>query len=224
MEFFLDTASIVDIKYYLNLGLVNGVTTNPALLSKEGGDPIAQIKQIAAIVKGPISVEVTYTEPKDMVKHAIKLNKLAPNVVIKVPASVAGLTAAQELKKADIKMNVTLVFHPSQAIPFIQLGVDYVSLFIGRVEEFGLDNKEAIWQLRQSIDEMDSPTKLLSASIRNPNYLLEAVMAGSDVITVPPACWQMVYKNPIFQLGEKEFLNSWQTLPADARKEYESLD
>jgi transaldolase len=92
------------------------------------------------------------------------------------------------------------------------------------MEEFGLDNKEAIWQLRQSIDEMDSSTKLLSASIRNPNYLLEAVMAGSDVITVPPACWQMVYKNPIFQLGERDFLNSWQTLPATARKEYESLD
>jgi transaldolase len=224
MEFFLDTASIEDIKFYQPLGLVDGVTTNPALLSKEGGDPIDQIKKIASIVKGPISVEVTYTEPKKMVKHAIKLNRLAPNVVIKVPASLAGLTAAQELKKEGIKMNITLVFHPSQAIPFVQLEVDYVSLFIGRMEEFGLDNKEAIWQLRQSIDEMDSSTKLLSASIRNPNYLLEAVMAGSDVITVPPACWQMVYKNPIFQLGERDFLNSWQTLPATARKEYESLD
>ncbi len=224
MEFFLDTASIAEIKYYKPLGLVDGVTTNPALLSKEGGDPISQIKKIAEIVSGPISVEVTYTEPREMVKHAVKLTRLAPNVVIKVPASIAGLTAAQELKKAGIRMNITLVFHPSQAVPFIQLGVDYVSLFVGRVEEFGLNNSEAIWQLRQSIDEMGSPTKLLSASIRNPNYLLEAVMAGSDVLTVPPACWQMVYKNPVFQLGEKEFLKSWQTLPADARKEYESLD
>jgi transaldolase len=224
MEFFLDTASIEEIKYYKPLGLVDGVTTNPALLSKEGGDPISQIKKIAEIVSGPISVEVTYTEPREMVKHAVKLTRLAPNVVIKVPSSLAGLTAAQELKKAGIRMNVTLVFHPSQAVPFIQLGVDYVSLFIGRVEEFGLNNSEAIWQLRQAIDEMGSPTKMLSASIRNPNYLLEAVMAGSDVVTVPPTCWQMVYKNPIFQLGEKEFLKSWQTLPADARKEYESMD
>lgn len=224
MEFFLDTASIEDIKFYKPLGLVDGVTTNPALLSKEGGDPIAQIKKIAEIVKGPISVEVTYTEPREMVKHAIKLNKLAPNVVIKVPASIAGLTAAQELKKAGIRMNITLIFHPSQAVPFIQLEVDYVSLFVGRVEEFGLNNKEAIWQLRQSIDEMESPTKLLSASIRNPEYLLEAVIASSDVLTVPPSCWQMVYKNPIFQLGERDFLKSWRTLPATARKEYESLD
>lgn len=224
MEFFLDTASIEEIKFYKPLGLVDGVTTNPALLSKEGGDPISQIKKIAETVKGPISVEVTYTEPSKMVKHARKLNKLAPNVVIKVPASIAGLVAAQELKREGIKINATLVFHPSQAIPFIKLEADYVSLFVGRVEEFGLSNKEAIWQLRQSIDEMQSPTKFIAASIRNPDYLIEAVMAGADVLTVPPACWQMVYKNPIFLLGEKEFLNSWQKLPATARKEYESLD
>ena len=224
MEFFLDTASIEEIKFYQPLGLVDGVTTNPALLSKEGGDPISQIKKIAEIVKGPLSVEVTYTEPSKMVKHALKLSKLAGNIVVKVPASLAGLVAAQELKKEGIKMNITLVFHPSQAIPFIKLAVDYVSLFVGRVEEFGLSNKEAIWHLKQSIDEMQSPTKLIAASIRNPDYLIEAVKAGSHALTVPPACWQMVYKNPIFQLGEKEFLDSWKKLPAAARKEYESLD
>lgn len=224
MEFFLDTASIEEIKYYRSLGLVDGVTTNPALLSKEGGDPISQIKKIAEIARGPLSVEVTYTEPSKMVKQAVKLNKLAENIVVKVPASISGLVAAQELKKEGIKMNITLVFHPSQAIPFLQLAVDYVSLFVGRVEEFGLSNKEAIWQLTQSIDEMQSPTKLIAASMRNPDYLLEAIMAGSHVLTVPPICWEMVYKNPVFQLGEKEFLDSWKRLPATARKEYESLD
>ena len=224
MEFFLDTASVPEIEFYQSLGLVDGVTTNPSLLSKEGGDPISQIKKIAHIVKGPLSVEVTYTQPREMVKHALKLSKLAENVVVKVPASVSGLVAARELKKENVKMNITLVFHPSQAVPFVQLAVDYVSLFVGRVEEFGLSNKEAIWQLREAIDAMESPTKLLVASVRNPDYLIEAVIAGADVLTVPPSCWQMVFKNPIFQQGEREFLESWRTLPAAARKEYESLD
>ncbi|MBF0506853.1 MAG: fructose-6-phosphate aldolase [Nitrospirae bacterium] len=222
MEFFLDTASLEDIKLYKTLGLVDGVTTNPALLAKEGQDPLEQVRKIASMVSGPISVEVTYTESDKMVKHAIRISKLADNVVIKIPASTAGLAAACVLKEKGIKLNVTLIFHPSQAIPFIKLGADYVSLFVGRVEDFGLSNKDAIGQIRESIDMMQSPTKLLAASIRNPEYLLEAVNAGSDALTVPPSCWEKVYNNPIFQLGEKEFLESWNQLPAALRKNYET--
>ena len=221
MQFFIDTASLDEIKYYKELGLVDGVTTNPALLSKEGGDPLDQIKRIAEIVSGPISAEVTYTDPAMMIKHAQKLSRVAKNIIIKVPASIPGLVCAQQLKKLGVKMNVTLIFHPSQAIPFIQLGVDYVSLFVGRVEDFGLNNKEAIWQLKELIMKMESKTKMIAASIRNPDYLLEAVRAGSDVLTVPPSCWKMVFNNPIFQIGEKEFLDSWKSLPESARKRYE---
>ncbi|MFH1957612.1 MAG: transaldolase family protein [bacterium] len=224
MEYFLDTASIEDIKEYNPLGLVDGITTNPALLAKEGNEPVEQIKKIASLVSGPISVEVTHPDPAGMVKQAMKLNKLADNIVIKVPASVQGLLAAQDMKAAGLKMNVTLIFHPSQAIPFIKLGVDYVSLFIGRVEDFGLSNIEAISQMKQAIVKMESPTKLLSASIRDPNYLIDAIIAGSDAITVPPSCWEKVYNNPLFQLGEKEFLDSWKQLSVSVRELYESID
>lgn len=222
MEFFLDTASIEEIKCYRKLGLVDGVTTNPALLAKEGQDPLEQVKKIAALVPGPISVEVTYTEPDKMVKHAVKLSRLADNIVIKLPASMAGLAAARTLKEKGVKLNVTLIFHPSQAIPFIKLGVDDVSLFVGRVEDFGLCNSDAMRQTKESIVKMQSQTKLLSASIRNPEYLLEAIVAGSDALTVPPSCWEKVYNNPMFQLGEREFLDSWRQLPATLRKTYEA--
>jgi len=223
MEFFLDTASIADIKHYQELGLVDGVTTNPALLSKEGGDSIEQIKRIISIVSGPVSTEVTYIEPEKMIEHARKLAGLAENIVIKVPASVAGLTAANQLKKDGIKMNVTLIFHASQAVPFIQLGVDYVSSFVGRVEDFGLDNRKLVCDIAQAIDKMDSPTKQIAASMRNPDYLVEAICSGAEVLTVPPSCWEKVYHNPLFMLGESEFLQSWKKLPEAARKTYESL-
>jgi len=223
MEFFLDTASIEDIKCYQPLGLVDGVTTNPALLAKEGRDPIEQVKKILSIVPGPVSVEVAYTEPDRIIGHARKLAKLADNVVIKVPASFAGLTAATQLKKDGIKMNVTLIFHASQAVPFIQLGVEYVSSFIGRVEDFGLDNRKLAYDIKQAITQMDSPTKQIAASMRNPDYLLESILAGADILTVPPSCWEKVYHNPLFILGETEFLQSWRRLPEAARKTYESL-
>ena len=223
MQYFIDTASLEDIKFWKEKGLVEGVTTNPALLSVEGVDPIERVKEIASVVDGPISVEVTYQEPDKMIKHAERLSAIHPNIVIKVPASLVGLDAAEELKKRDIKMNVTLIFHPTQAIPFIRLGVDYVSLFIGRVEDFGLSNYAAIKQIKRIIDVEESTTKLISASIRNPSYLFAAIDAESDVITVPPSCWEKVFNNPIFKLGEQEFLNSWKSLPEGLRKNYEKI-
>ncbi len=224
MEFFLDTASIEEIKHYQALGLVDGVTTNPTLLAKEGRDPINQIKEITALVSGPVSAEITYSEPEKMIKQARKLSELAGNIVIKVPASISGIQVARRLKKYGIKMNITLNFHSTQTIPFIKMGIDYVSIFIGRVEDFGLCNKEAIQSIKSAIAQMNSTTKLISASIRNPGYLIEAVTAGSDVVTVPPSCWEKVYNNPLFYLGEKEFLEDWKQLPTKMRKIYESLD
>ena len=223
IKYFLDTASKKEIEYWKQYGLVNGITTNPALLAKEGVDPIERIKEITSIVDGPISVEVTYQDPNKMVKHAEKLSKIHPNIVVKIPASLEGLAAAYRLKKRNIKMNVTLIFHPTQAIPFIKLGVDYVSLFIGRVEDFGLSNYKAIKQIKRIIDVEKSPTKLISASIRNPSYLFAAIDAESDVITIPPSCWEKVFNNPLFKLGEQEFLDSWKSLPEDLRKNYEKL-
>lgn len=223
MQYFIDTASLEDIKFWKERNLVEGVTTNPALLAAEGVDPIERIKEITNLVDGPISVEVTYEESGKMIKHAERLSAIHPNIVIKVPASLVGLDAANVLKKRDIKMNVTLIFHPTQAIPFIKLGVDYVSLFIGRVEDFGLSNYAAIKQIKRIIEVEKSTTKLISASIRNPSYLFAAIDAESDVITVPPSCWEKVFNNPMFKMGEQEFLNSWKSLPEGLRKNYENF-
>ena len=223
MEFFLDTASVEEINHYMALGLVDGVTTNPQLLSKEGGDPLEQVRRIASIVRGPISVEVTHTEPDRMVEQARGLATIADNIVIKVPASVAGIKVAQRLKAEGIKTNITLVFHPSQAAPFIKMGVDFISLFVGRVEDFGLENTVSISRLRTMIDEMKSPTRLLAASIRNPDYLVAAITDGAHAVTVPPVCWQKVYNNPLFNQGEREFIESWQKLPEASRHSYENI-
>ncbi len=223
MEFFLDTASIDEINRYKELGLVDGVTTNPQLLSKEGRDPLEQVREIASIVSGPISVEVTHTEPQRMVEQARGLARLAENMVIKVPASMVGLTVARRLKGEGIRTNITLVFHPSQAAPFIKMGAEFVSLFVGRVEDFGLDNTEHIRRMRSMIDETKSPTRLLAASIRNPDYLVAAITGGAHAVTVPPVCWEKVYNNPLFNQGEAEFLESWRRLPPGVREGYESI-
>ncbi len=223
MEFFLDTASIDEINRYKELGLVDGVTTNPQLLSKEGRDPLEQVREIAAIVSGPISVEVTHTDPQRMVEQARGLARVAENTVIKVPASMVGLTVARRLKEEGIKTNITLVFHPSQAVPFIRMGAEFISLFVGRVEDFGLDNREHIRRIRSMIDEMKSPTRLLAASIRNPDYLVAAVTDGAHAVTMPPVCWEKVYNNPLFNQAELEFLESWRKLPPRVREGYESI-
>lgn len=229
MQFFLDTASVEEIRHYKELGLVDGVTINPNILARElegkGKDPIDHYKEVASIVSGPVSAEVTYTEPEKMVRQARKLAKLADNIIIKIPASPAGLAAACQLKKDGIKMNITLNFHASQAIPFFQLGVDYLSIFVAHVEDFGLNNKKLVYEARQIITQMKSSTKLIAASMRNPDYLVEAIMAGPDVVTVPPICWEKVFKNPIFSYVENDFLTSWKTrLPEKIRKAYESID
>jgi transaldolase len=224
MEFFIDTASIPEIEGYRALGLADGVTTNPALLAAEGEDPLLQVRKIAELVEGPVSVEVTCTDPVSMVEQALRLADLAPNLVIKLPASPAGLAAARELRPRGVRLNITLIFHPAQAVPFVKLGADYVSLFVGRVEDFGLSNKQAIAQLQRMIEAMGSPSKLLAASIRNPDYLAEAIAAGAPVLTVPPACWEKVFANPMFQMAEAEFLERWRRLPAELRAPYEATD
>ena len=223
MQFFLDTASLADIQRFQSLGLVDGVTTNPALLAKEGQDPLVQLREITSIVSGPVSAEVVETDPERIVRHAAKLAQVADNIVVKIPASMAGLAAAPSLVAQGIKLIVTLNFHATQAVPFIKLGVDYVAVFIGRSEDFGIDNKQVCWDTRAAIDNLASPTQLMAASIRNPDYLIDAIHASSDVITVGPACWDKVYNNPLFELAEREFLESWRQLPAALRAEYEQI-
>jgi len=223
MEFFLDTADIDDILFYKEMNLVDGVTTNPAILSKGKDDPITQIKRIAEIVSGPISIEVTKEIPEEMIGQAERLADLAENVLIKLPADRKGYLAAEALKKKGIKVNVTLIFHPTQALPFIRLGCEYISLFIGRVEDFGLSNMKMVGETRQTIDRLGSTSKVLAASMRHPEYILEAINQGADALTVPPSAWEKVYSNPMFTMAEGEFMDSWRSLPENIRSEYEKF-
>lgn len=223
MQFFLDTASLAAIEKWSAFGLVDGATTNPALLAKEGGDPLDQLKQVAEIVNGPVSAQVTRTDAAGMVSQGAALAETAPNIIVKVPSTEAGLAAARALTAKGIDCNITLTFQPAQAIAFARIPVAYVSLIVGRVEDFGLASLDEIGAARSVIDELESPTKLLVASLRNPTQLTAAVIAGSDVLTVPPSTWEGVFQNPLTTQGERDFHAAWESLPTAARAAYEAL-
>jgi transaldolase len=223
MQFFLDTASLDDIRRWQTLGLVEGVTTNPALLAREGGDPLEQLRSVAELVRGPVSAQVTETEPQAMIRQGRALSELAPNIVVKVPATESGYGAAAELARVGVSCNITLTFQPAQAIPFARIPVAYVSLIIGRKDDFGLDSLEEITRARQMLDRLATPTRLLVASIRNPHHLCAAVTGGADVITVPPSTWKLVYENPLSVQGLEDFASAWSGLSPEVRAEYERL-
>lgn len=225
MEFFLDTASITEIKKWKKLDVVNGVTTNPTLLSKEENDPLEQLKEITKLVEGPVSAQVTSTVLEKMISQGKALYKIADNIIVKVPSTVTGLQAAKELTSSGVNCNITLNFNAIQIIPFCQIPVSYVSLVIGRVGDFGIimDNKTRISQARKIIDKLKSPTKLLVASIRNPEQFADAIIEGADVVTIPPSTWENVYKNPLTISGQEDFLRAWNQLPEQIRKNYENI-
>lgn len=223
MEFFLDTASIEEIKKWEQYGIVNGVTTNPTLLSKEKKEPIEQIKKIASMVNGPVSVEVTNTIHEKMILQGKKLSRIADNIIIKVPATNEGFLAAKEFTRDEIKCNITLTFDPAQAIPFCLLPVNYISLIVGRTEDFGIDDIKRIQQLRGIIKNMNSKSKILAASIRNSHHLIESILGEADSITVPPNTWNNIFQNPLTLSGERDFINAWKELPEEIRKKYEEI-
>jgi transaldolase len=223
MVFFLDTASIDEIKKWSEFGLVQGVTTNPTLLSKENSEPLEQLKKIAMIVKGPISAQVTYQNHEKMIIQGRGLSKIAGNIVVKFPCTIEGFKAAKIASKEGISTNITLTFDPSQAIPFALLPVTYVSLIIGREEDFGLHNLQRLLQLRTLFDSMQTKTKILAASIRNTHHLIAAIDAKVDVITVPPATWNNVLNNPQSIAGELDFIKNWKSLSSSLREKYENI-
>ncbi len=223
MQLFLDTASLADIRRFQALGLVDGVTTNPALLAREGGDPLRQLEEVLKLVDGPVSAQVTEREPAGMVRQGRALAALAPHVVVKVPATAGGLCAAAELTAEGARCNVTLAFHPAQAIAFARVPVAYVSLIVGRTEDFGLETRAEIARARELFDRLGTTTRLLVASLRNPHQLCAAVLGGADVVTVPPATWDLVQQNPLSQQGLEDFGRAWSALAPAARESYERI-
>lgn len=210
MKFFVDTADIKEIKELHDLGLVDGVTTNPSLILKSGGKIAEVTKQICDIVDGPVSAEVVATEYKDMMAEAKILAKIAPNVTIKVPLTLDGLKACKTIRTEMNRMvNVTLCFSANQALLAAKAGASFISPFVGRIDDTGSDGMELIQEIRQIYDNYDYKTEILTASVRTVNHVKQAALIGADVITAPPATLKALVKHPLTDKGLEQFLADW---------------
>jgi transaldolase len=218
MKIFLDTANLTSIKMYNDMGLLDGITTNPSLLAKEGGDPQKTMEEIVRIVKGDVSLEVVSTEYKGMIEEAHRLKKYGSNVVIKVPMTADGLRACKALSSEGTAVNVTLVFSPNQAVLAAKSGAKYVSPFIGRLDDIGEDGMGLIAEIKQIFGNYNFKTQILVASIRHPMHVVEAGKIGADVVTLPPDVLGKMLKHPLTDIGLKNFLADWEKLKQENPK------
>jgi len=210
MKFFLDTADVAEIRSLTETGMVDGVTTNPSLILKSGGQVIDTIKEICEIVPGPVSAEVTATESDAIIEEGEKLAAIAPNVVIKVPLTVDGLTACRRLTDNGHKVNVTLCFAAGQALLAAKAGAAYISPFVGRLDDLGQNGMELIAEIVDIYDNYDFDTEILVASVRGPHHVVQAARLGADVVTVPPKVINQLYAHPLTDKGLAAFLNDWE--------------
>jgi transaldolase len=212
MKIFLDTANIKSIRLYSEMGMVDGITTNPTLLSKESGDPEEIMKEIVKIVQGPVSLEVISTETNQIIEEAYILKRYGSNVIIKVPMIPDGLKAVKKLKEEGIETNVTLVFSANQALLAAKAGASYVSPFIGRLDDVGNDGMNLIRDIKQIFKNYQYDTKLLVASIRHPIHVIESAKSGADVVTLPPDILGKMFLHPLTDKGLKTFISDWENL------------
>ncbi|MBA4172439.1 MAG: fructose-6-phosphate aldolase [Hyphomicrobium sp.] len=210
MKFFVDTAELSDIKELASFGLLDGVTTNPSLIAKSGRDFKTTIAEICAVVPGPVSAEVAATDYQTMMREAEVLRKIAKNVTIKVPLTLDGLKACKALSGDGTMVNVTLCFSANQALLAAKAGATFVSPFIGRLDDIGLDGMELIREIRTIYDNYpDFDTDILAASIRTVNHVKDAALIGADVVTVPPAILKALVKHPLTDSGLATFVADW---------------
>jgi transaldolase len=209
MKFFIDTANIEEIKKANELGLLDGVTTNPSLVSKEGREFKELIIEICSIVNGPVSAEVINTDAKGMVKEARELAKLADNIVVKIPLIKEGLRAVKILSSEGIKTNVTLCFSAVQALMAAKAGANYVSPFVGRLDDIGHDGMEIVEQILGIYENYGYETEVIVASIRNPIHVLDAALMGADIATIPFKVMEQLIKHPLTDIGLEKFLADW---------------
>ena len=211
MELFLDTADVSVIKDLAETGLVDGVTTNPSLIAKSGQPLVKTIREITKIVGGPISAEVTATDVEGMTAEAMFLAGIASNVVIKLPLTLPGLQVCRLLKKQGVPTNVTLCFSPGQALMAAKAGATYVSPFIGRVDDLGTGGSDLIAQIMDIYEQYGFETKVLAASVRSTQHVVDAARLGADAVTIPPEIFHKLYKHPLTDSGLKAFLEDWKT-------------
>lgn len=210
MKIFLDTANVESIKKYNDMGLVDGITTNPTLLSKEKGNPTETMRQIVKIVKGPVSLEVVGTTTAEMIEEAHRLKKYGPNVVVKVPMIPDGLKAVKRLKEEGIYTNVTLIFSANQAILAAKAGAAYVSPFIGRLDDAGQEGMAVIREIVQIFKNYQFDTNVLVASVRHPLHVIDAGKIGAHVVTLPPDILGKMLTHPLTDKGLSAFLSDWE--------------
>ena len=210
MKFFLDTANLEQIKEAVSWGVIEGVTTNPTLISKENMEFEELIKKICDIVPGPVSVEVISQEWKGMVKEAKKFAKLADNVVIKIPMTVNGLKATRELSRENIKVNMTLIFSPSQALLAAKAGASFVSPFIGRLDDISTPGMNLIEDIITIFNNYMFNTEIIVASIRHPLHVVEAALLGAHIATMPFQVIEKLVNHPLTNIGLERFLKDWE--------------
>lgn len=209
MKFFVDTADVAAIRELNDLGMVDGVTTNPSLILKSGRDIIEVTKEICGMVSGPVSAEVVATEAKAMIAEGLKLAKIAPNIAIKVPLTWDGLTACKAFASEGHMVNVTLCFSAAQAILAAKAGAAFVSPFIGRLDDINMDGVQLIEDIRTIYDNYAFKTEILAASIRSVNHITDVARIGADVITAPPAVIKAMASHPLTDRGLEQFLSDW---------------
>lgn len=210
MKFFIDTANLDEIREAASLGIVDGVTTNPSLIAKEGRVFQDVVKEIASVVDGPISAEVTALDAEGMLREARPLAKIHDNIVIKVPLTKEGLKACKALRSEGLRVNVTLCFSPSQALLAAKVGASYISPFVGRLDDVSHEGMDLIRQIRAIYDNYGFETEILSASIRHPVHVVESALAGADVATMPFKVMMQLYEHPLTDLGIRKFLADWE--------------
>ncbi|HEY8416241.1 MAG TPA: fructose-6-phosphate aldolase [Thermaerobacter sp.] len=210
MRLFLDTADVAEVREAVAWGVVDGVTTNPTLMARAGGDPEEILRELASLVAGPISAEVIATDADGMVEEGRRLAAIADNIVVKVPITPAGLEATHRLAREGIKVNVTLVFQPGQALLAARAGAAFVSPFVGRLDDIGEDGIALVADVVEIFRAQGISTQVLAASIRHPQHVIEAARVGADIATMPFKVLKQLVQHPLTDAGLERFLKDWQ--------------
>jgi len=214
MKFFIDTANTDEIKKAWEVGVIDGVTTNPSLISKENRNPIDILKEICSIVDGPVSAEAVSLKSDEMVNEAKELAKIHENIVVKIPMTEDGLRAVKRLSAIGIRTNVTLIFSPAQALLAAKAGATYVSPFVGRLDDIGHTGIEIVKDIQNIYDNYLFDTEIIVASIRNPLHVIEAAKIGADIATIPYSVITQLIKHPLTDIGIDKFLKDWEKVKA----------
>jgi transaldolase len=216
MKFFIDTANIEEIKKANEIGIIDGVTTNPSLMAKEGKDPVKVLKTICSVVDGPVSAEVVGITAEVMIKEAKVLAQIHKNIVVKIPMIEEGLKAVKKLAGLGIKTNVTLVFSPVQALLAAKAGASYVSPFVGRLDDISHAGMELVGQIVEIYENYMFETEVIVASVRNPLHVVDAARMGADIATIPYAVITQLIRHPLTDIGLAKFLKDWEKVPKES--------